>query len=365
MAEENIGQNKTEAATPRRREEARQQGQVAFSADLTSSLVLLLGLVILALGGQAMASNLLTGMRQDILGSTLRELNAEQAQNLFVTLFARGLEILGLFFGLMVLAGVAVPAVQVGFHLTPDLLSFNLERLSPVRGWSKVFSLSGGMRGFQGVFKLVVIGTVATWVIRAHVAEISRLSEERVVLIAQHGWALVLRLALTIAGAWAVLGAADYLFQRWRLEHSLMMTRQELKEELKRDEGDPMIKARIRKLQREAAQKRMFQDIPTASVVVTNPTHLAVALRYDRQAMGAPKVVAKGAGHVAKRIVALAKVHGVPVLERKPVAQALFKAVQVGQEIPGALYYVVAEVMAYVYRMRGMTVANQGRNQHG
>src|SRR4051794_8795206 len=135
-----------------------------------------------------------------------------------------------------------------------------------------------------------------------------------------------------------------------------MMTRQELKEEMKRDEGDPQIKARIRKLQREAAHKRMFQDVPTASVIVTNPTHLAVALRYERGSMAAPKVVAKGAGFVAKRIVALARTHGVPVVERKPVAQALFKAVKVGQEIPGALYYVVAEVMAFVYRLRGMTV---------
>jgi flagellar biosynthetic protein FlhB len=149
----------------------------------------------------------------------------------------------------------------------------------------------------------------------------------------------------------------DYAYQRWRFELSLRMTRQEMKEELKRDEGDPQVKARIRRLQREAAQKRMLQEVPKATVIITNPTHLAIALRYEQGAMGAPRVVAKGAGFVAERIVELARKNWVPIVQRPPLAQVLFKAVQVNQEIPAELYVVVAEVLAYVYRLRGIGIA--------
>jgi flagellar biosynthetic protein FlhB len=170
---------------------------------------------------------------------------------------------------------------------------------------------------------------------------------------------MVLRLALAIAGALLLLGVGDYLFQLWRHEQLLRMSRQQLKEETKREEGDPQTKARIRRLQREAARKKMFHEVKSATVVVTNPTHLAVALRYDRGAMGAPKVVAKGAGHVAKRIAELARRHNVPVLERKTLAQALFRTVKLNQEIPMAIYHAVAEVLATVYRGRGQILAQQ------
>jgi flagellar biosynthetic protein FlhB len=144
----------------------------------------------------------------------------------------------------------------------------------------------------------------------------------------------------------------DYVWQLWRFEQSLRMSKQELKEEVKREEGDPQVKMRVRRLQREAATKRMMLDVPKATVVVTNPTHLAVALRYEKGEGAAPKVIAKGADHMAAKIIAAARKHGVPVLERKPVAQALFKSVKVGQEIPMGLYHVVAEILAYVYKLR-------------
>jgi len=150
-----------------------------------------------------------------------------------------------------------------------------------------------------------------------------------------------------------VLGLVDYAWQRWRYERQLMMTRWELKEELRQDEGDPHMRARIRKLMREMSQRRMLQEVPQATVVLRNPTHVAVALRYDRQTMAAPQLVAKGAGAVAERILEIARQHGVPILERPPLAQALFRLVPVGQEIPPALYLAVAEVLAFVYQQRG------------
>jgi flagellar biosynthetic protein FlhB len=165
-------------------------------------------------------------------------------------------------------------------------------------------------------------------------------------------WRIVLQLGLAVAATLVALGTIDYGWQRWQLEQSLRMSRPEVKEEMKREQGNPQVKLRVRKLQREAAQKRMLKDVARATVVITNPTHLAVALRYDRYTMAAPRVVAKGAGVVAERIVERARRHAVVVLERKPLAQALFKAVKVGQEIPVALYQAVAEVLAFVFKLR-------------
>ena len=165
-------------------------------------------------------------------------------------------------------------------------------------------------------------------------------------------WDMTVRLALVAGGAMVVLGAADYAFKWFQLEQKLRMSKQDLIEEHKKEEGDPQIKARIRKLGRELSQRRMMKSVPTATVVITNPTHLAIALRYDKTIHSAPRVVAKGAGHVAKRIVEMARSHAVPVIEKKPVAQALFKAVKVGQDIPMALFQAVAEVLAFVYRLR-------------
>jgi flagellar biosynthetic protein FlhB len=356
MAQEELGQTRTEAPTPRRREEARQQGQVAFSTDLTTGLMLLAGVGALALVGPGIARGLLNTMRWDLLHIGLADLDPEKAQSLFLGLFGRGMEIIGVFLAVVVVLGVAAPALQVGFQVAPGLLALNLGRLSPAQGWSRLFSLGAGFRGLIAILKVTVIAVVAYWVVRGRAFQIAGVSEAPLGIAAGQAWGMVLRLGLAVAGALVVIGVADYCYQLWKLEQSLRMTRQELKEEMKREEGNPEIKARIRKLQREAAQKRMFQDVPRASVVVTNPTHLAVALRYERGTAAAPKVVAKGAGYVAQRIVDMARRHAVPVVERKPLAQALYKAVKIGQEIPATLYLVVAEVLAYVYRLRGVGV---------
>jgi flagellar biosynthetic protein FlhB len=196
---------------------------------------------------------------------------------------------------------------------------------------------------------------VAWWVLAGRSEQIAGLGQgvsPSLRGIVVQGWELVLRTALAIAGALAAIAVLDYILQRLRFERSLRMTREEVKEEIKREEGDPQVKARIRRLQRDAAQRRMLRAVPTASVIITNPEHVAVALQYDRATMPAPRVVAKGAGRVAKRIIELGRKSAVPVVERKPLAQALFRTVEVGREIPAGLYFVVAEVLAFVYRQR-------------
>jgi flagellar biosynthetic protein FlhB len=353
--EEDLGQSRSEPATPRRREQAREEGRLAYSADLTSGILLLAALGALLWLGPSIANGLRNVVRHDLLNCRATDFSPEQVQDLFAAMFNRGVEIIGVLLGFMVVVGIGASAMQVGFVLTPGLLAFNPERLSPTQGWSRVFSVAATMRGLVAVCKVALVSLVAWWVLRGHIAPIAGLSAAHLPELVQQAWSITLHLGLAVAGALVILGVADYLYKLWSLERSLMMTRQEVKEELKRDEGDPQIKARIRKLQREAAKKRMFQDVPTASVVVTNPTHLAVALRYE-SSMAAPKVVAKGAGFVAQRIMDVARRHAVPVVERKPLAQALFKAVKIGQEIPAALYYVVAEVLAYVYKLRGIGV---------
>jgi flagellar biosynthetic protein FlhB len=350
---EDFPQSRTEAPTQRRREEARAQGQVAVSRDLTSSLVLLAGLAGLALLAQTLGAGLLERVRHDVLlAGRLTDLGQLQAQGLLAAAMGRGLELVGFLLGLVFLIAVAAGVVQVGVQVTPAVLAFQWERLSPARGWAKILSVNAGMAGLISLVKVAAVLGVAYAVLRPRWDELAAVPDSTLPAVAAQVWGIILRLGLAVAGALALLGLADYVWQRWRFEQSLRMTRQELKEEVKREEGDPQLKARIRKLQRQAAQKRMLQDVLRATVVVTNPTHLAVALRYERGSMAAPVVVAKGAGVIALRIADIARRHAVPVHERKPLAQALYKAVKVGQEIPVGLYQAVAEFLAYVYRLR-------------
>jgi flagellar biosynthesis protein FlhB len=352
MAEE-FGQAKTEAPTEHRREEARQQGRVAYSTEFSAGLMLLAAVAALWLGSKAFAGGLQEILRQGVRDARPQELSAEQASALLTSLMGRGLELIGAFLGLLFAVAFGAGVLQAGFRMTPGQLGPRWDKLSIVEGWSRIFSLTALMRGLMAVVKVSVVAVIAFWVLKGKGTQIAVVGQCSLGAATAQGWELALRLALAIAAALLMVGLADYCFQRWRHEQSLWMTKQELKDESKREEGDPMIKARIRKLQREAARKQMMRDVPRATVVLTNPTHLAVAIRYERGKMKAPQVIAKGAGFVAQRIVALARRHAVPVVERKPLAQALFKTVRVGQEIPAALYVVVAEILAYVYRLRG------------
>jgi flagellar biosynthetic protein FlhB len=352
MAEE-FDERKTEAPTQRRRDEARDQGQVAFSPDLAGSLVLLAGLAALVFGGANLAGGLLDCVRGDLaLAGRLGDPQPEHVRSLLAGMLVKGGDLLGVFLALVVVAAIAAGAFQVGFRPVPGLLAVNWERLSPAVGWTRLGSVASVVRGLLTVLKTAAVVAVAWWVVRQRLPDITNLETASLRSVVVRAWGVTFHVTLAAAGTWGLIGVVDYLWHRWRLEQSLRMSREELKEEAKREEGDPQTKARVRRLQREAARKRMMQDVPRATVVVTNPTHLAVALRYERATMAAPRVVAKGAGFVAERIVALARRHAVPVVERKTVAQALFKAVKVGQEIPMALYHVVAEVLAYVFRLR-------------
>jgi flagellar biosynthetic protein FlhB len=352
MAEE-FGQSKTELPTQHRRDEARQQGQFAFSLEFTNAIQLLAGAAVLWWSGRTIAGSLLEAMQQDLRGIRAFELSPEQVRAMTALMFLQAAALVGLVVGFVFVSVAGVSAMQVGFHLTPELAMLRWDRLSLASGWSRMLSSAAAIRALMAVVKTVVIAGVAWWILRGREGQIASLGEATLASAISQSWEIMIRLILAIGASLVLIGMADYTYQRIRHERSLMMTRQELKEELKREEGDPQTRGRMRRAAREIARRRMMQDVPRASVVITNPTHLAVALHYERGVTSAPRVVAKGAGIVAQRIVELARNHAVPVVERKPLARALFKGVQVGQTIPAALYYAAAEVLAYVYRLRG------------
>jgi flagellar biosynthetic protein FlhB len=354
MAEEDLGQERTEAPTPRWREEARKQGQIAVSADLNAGVMLLVAAIVLAVGARAIGGGLLDGVRFDLARPYTFDLDTRAVQGVFAGVFLRTVQTVGVLLVTLFLAAVLVGLIQSGFAFYPDVLSVRWDRLDPSRGAQRIFSLGAGVRAITALLKVAVMTALAYVVLRVRLGEIARAGDGTIAADVALGWAIVSRLFIGIAVALVAIGVFDYVIQRLRLERQLRMTRQEAKEELEQEEGDPQIKARIRRLQREAAQRRMFQEVPKATVVITNPTHLAIALRYDRGTMSAPKVVAMGAGYVAERIIDTARRHGVVVVENRPLTQALYRVATIDHEIPAALYQAVAETLAFVYRLRGI-----------
>jgi flagellar biosynthetic protein FlhB len=353
VADDSDQEARTEEPTPRRRERAYEEGKFALSSELTSGVMVFVGVGGLALLADSFGDGILTHTRNLLSNLPSRELPTEMVEKLMTGMFERGLAVAGALLGFLVAAALAVNFGQVGFHLNTERVGIDWERASPLH-MDRLFSWSKLMRGLIMILKVVAVATVAWWILRDRGGEVAQVGDGNLRSTVSHSWALLIRLALGMAGTLLVIGAIDYGWQFWQFERSLYMTKQEIKDEMKQEEGDPQIRARIRKMQRETAQRKMYREVPKATVVVTNPTHLAVALRYEPGKMTAPKVIAKGAGHVAKRIVELARKSGVPVIERKPLAQALFKTVKIDREVPMGLYLLVAEVLAYVYKLKGI-----------
>jgi flagellar biosynthetic protein FlhB len=349
MADEYDG-SKTEAPTERRREEAREQGQVAHSQDFSGSALLVLAMGILWFSGPEFGQGLLDTVRSSLSNARAIELDGQVVRTLFEDLAARGGSMLGIMLALLLVAAVGVNVLQVGFMILPGLLAFNWERIA--LNWDKLFSVNGVVRGTLALGKVTLILVIVWWILDGRRGQVSTLAQGPIAQSVRETWDLVMLVALSVAAVMLALGVIDFFYHRFQHEQSLMMSRHELKDEAKREEGDPHIRARVRKLMRERSKQRMMQAVPQATVVIRNPTHLAIALRYERGIMEAPKVVAKGAGILAERIIEIALQHGVPTVERKPLAQALYKTVEVDREIPPALYHAVAEVMAYVFSLR-------------
>ena len=350
--------DRTEPATPRKRQEAREQGQVARSQDLNTALVLLGAGLLLHFLGLPTIQKMGAQMAAGFLRISPRGFDVSTVTHSVGAMIVLSLEMLLPVVTVLFLFGAGSNLLQVGFLVSSQSISPDLARVSPARGFARIFSFRSLFRGTFGLLKMVVVSWVLAWTLWSEVASPSR-GAPLVLVSATLGQAVAyaLEVAVTLClravVAILVLAIFDYAFQRWIHERDLRMTRWEVKEELRRMEGDPKIKERRRRIQQQLAYQRMMRDVPKADVVVTNPTHLAVAIRYQREEMAAPRVTAKGEGYIAQRIREVALQHGVPVVERKDLARALYAAVEIGQEVPPQFYKAVAELLAYIYRISG------------
>lgn len=349
---------RTEPATPRRRQEARERGQVAKSQDLSSGVMLFLIVLFMRLWGGHLFWGL-TGLVRSILGMlSLPVLEADATRPFFLALVIEFLRLVLPAMAFFVVVALAANWLQFGFVLSGTPLEPNLGKLNPVSGAKRLVSLRGLAVAASGILKVLAVAVVVWLNLRRVVPASPSLAaaEPRTsfFLVAS----FTFRLALEITLVLIVIAILDYFFQRWQYSQDLRMTREEVREEMKRMEGDPTIRARRRAVHRQIAYQRMMAAVPEADVVITNPTELAVAIAYDEVKMNAPVVIAKGARKLAEKIRRLAREHDVPIVENKPLARALYRGVGVGDAIPESLYEAVAEVLAHVWRLSRMREAH-------
>ncbi len=343
---------KTEAATDKRIERAREEGNVAQSRELSTFIQLMAALLVLMALGSVFSEKLMAAMRH---GLTFDRAAAFDTTQMTTRLMQESTDIILAFFpffAIMLVAMVAGPLLLGGWNLSAKAIAPKFSKINPVNGLKRIFSVNGLVELVKALLKVILLGGIAAWVIWGYRNEMFGLVTEPLESGISHFADLLMITALYLVSAMLLIVAIDVPFQLWNYAKNLRMTKEEVKREAKESEGDPHIKARIRALQREAARKRMMAAVPKADVIVTNPTHYAVALQYDERRMGAPQVVAKGSGLVAERIIELGRENAVPLLQAPPLARALFRHADLGDEVPQRLYTAVAEVMAYVYQLR-------------
>jgi flagellar biosynthetic protein FlhB len=348
------GQERSERATGKRRMEARKRGQVALSREIPSTLVLITLLGVFYFSGARVVEGLIR-----LFGGFFGRLHAirlhtvSDAGALAAELFQACFGLLAPLVLPLMIAGLAGNIVQIGFEIHTESLAPKFSKLNPIAGLKRIFSLRGLVEMTKSIAKIGFISAIAWSVVSGYLVEFPTLMRRDLGSIWAFTHTAAFRIIFYVCLAMIVLAALDYIYQRWQYEQSLKMTKQEVKDERKQSEGDPQVKSRIRSLQRQAAYHRMIAEVPKSDVVITNPTHLAIALRFDPSEMAAPRVVAKGADHIAERIRAIARENDVPLVENKSLAQALYKLAEPGDTIPVELYRAVAEVLAYVYRLKG------------
>jgi flagellar biosynthetic protein FlhB len=355
MSEEMQG-DKTEPGTGYRRSEARKKGKVARSADVAAAAVLLTGLLALWSAGPAVAEALMQVFRDTLGGLGRPDLDCASARALLVdTMFRAIVPVAPAMVG-MAAVGVAASFMQVGFVVTNEAVTPDLNRLDPVSGAQRLFSVRSAAGMGISLLKIAVILAVGWITIQAYVPQLTHLGASTPRGIARTLADAAMDVALRTALLLCAIAVIDYLYQRWQYERDLRMSKQEIKEENRMLEGDPEVQSRVRRAQLALSRSRMMHDVKKADVVVRNPTHFAVALKYDPEQSAAPVVLAKGAGHVAQRIVEMARRHRVPDVHDAPLARALYKSVGVGAAIPPNLYRAVARLLVHIYRLRGRRV---------
>ncbi len=341
---------KTEEPTAKRKADARKKGQVGKSQEINAAFVLLAGFMVLkVLGGNAVAE--IMNYSTYIYGNLNVDINEESIMQMFIgmiILLAKTSIPLMVF---IMIIGLAMNLAQVGLNFSTETISFDPNKLNPINGAKRMFSKRSLVELIKSLLKILIIGYFVITYLSDEIFQIPKLIYMDIFAGLNKMSDTIFFLAFKIIGVFIVMAVMDFAYQKWQNLQDLKMSKQEVKEEFKQQEGDPKIKGKIRQKQRQMAMARMMQEVPQADVIVTNPTHFAVALKYQ-SGMSAPIVIAKGQDLVAQKIKAIARESKIPIVENKPLARALFAAVEIGAAIPQELYKAVAEVLAYVYRLK-------------
>ncbi len=351
--------DKTQEATPYRRQKAREEGQVARSQDLASAALLVGAVLVLQQFGGKLSAFLGHLAQQQLGGEARLTADPQFVTALWNRTLAGLLLALLPIFGALLLLAILVHLVQVGPMFLPQKLNPDWSRINPLKGVQRLMSLANFVRLGFGLFKIAIVVTVAAWCVYGYRDVMLSIGTMEPQQIAATLFEILLSTCLKVGIALLILAILDYAFQKWKFEQDLKMTTQEVREEMKTLQGDPHVAARRRQIQRQLVLSRMQSAVPQADVIVTNPTELAVAIKYDPETMPAPIVVAKGADLMAQRIRRLALEHNIPIVERKPLAQALYKHVDVNKPIPTEQYAAVAEILRYVYQLQGRPLPGQ------
>ena len=352
MAEQQ-GQEKTEAPTEKKRRESREEGQVAFSRELPSA-ALLAGILLTLIATSPLILDAFREMTTKIFRemSKADELSIGSLYDLSGEIFSTLLPAFAPFAAIIVLVGILASVLQVGVQITLKAIAPKFNKISPLTGLKRLFSTQSLADFLKSMAKLIIVGIVGYITYMDKITELNGLSVATPEAILEYNFTVVAEVSGKIVLALVAIAIFDYLYQRWHHEKQLMMTKQEVKEETKQTEGDPQLKARIRQIQREMSNARMMQEVPKADALIVNPTHFSVAILYDRDVMEAPEVTAKGTDHMALRMRTVARENSVPILERPELARDLYANVEIGETIPERFYKAIAEILAFVYRLR-------------
>ncbi|NLI67209.1 MAG: flagellar biosynthesis protein FlhB [Bacilli bacterium] len=347
---------KTEKATPKRREDERKKGRVAKSQDVNTALLLFFSFILLAIMGAFMREQMM-GMYTDVFTNFIHwEVNIDTIKRIFLEMLKYFMFIVAPIMLVAVIITIASNLIQVGFLFTTEPLKFDLKKIDPIKGAKRIFSLRALVELLKSFLKITFVGIITFSVIWIYKDDIMMLALKTPETSVSFFGKVTITMGIAAAIALIILAILDYMYQKYDFEKSIRMSKQDIKDEHKNIEGDPLIKSRIREQQRQIAMRRMMEEVPKADVVITNPTHYAVAIKYDENVADAPFVVAKGIDQVALRIIEIAKEHDVMTVENRPLARSLYHAVEVNETIPEEFFQAVAEVLAYVYTLEQRSV---------
>lgn len=356
MAENDNDQERTEQATPRRREDARKKGQVAKSQEIASVAILLACLTYFYFDSTRLVKRMMSLVSSFLKESGTLVISPNNIQALALNWLYEFFILIAPLLLTVFIAGFLANFIQVGFVVSSEALVPQFSKIDPIKGFQRLFSLKSFAEMAKSILKLCIVGYIAYITVNGEIENLPPLMDKSIGDIMVYMGQISFKIILRTSWVLIVLAILDYVYQRWEYERGLKMSRQEVKDEYKQTDGDPLIKARIRRIQREMARKRMMSNVPRADVVITNPDHIAIALQYDQFKMFAPVVVAKGTGFLAEKIRKIARESNIPVIENKPLARVLYKVVDVNEVIPDNLYKAVAEVLAYVYGLKAKRV---------